>query len=144
MKEIKKIQPVILCGGSGTRLWPLSRKSFPKQFIPLVEGKSLLQSTFERVASFSERQQIWTVASEEHRFLVRDAAKAAQLPFLSILEPVGRNTSAAMAVAALNAKPDQLLLFTPADHYLPDVQLFKILLSKERSQLIRVILSHSV
>ena len=65
------ITPVILCGGSGTRLWPLSRKSFPKQFVPLIEGKSLLQLTLERVALLSNHAIC--VASEEHRFLVAQA-----------------------------------------------------------------------
>jgi mannose-1-phosphate guanylyltransferase/mannose-6-phosphate isomerase len=118
------ILPVILCGGSGTRLWPLSRKSLPKQFVPLIGGKSLLQATFERVSGVSGKSPIWTVASEDHRFLVRDAADAAKVSFKSILEPVGRNTAAAMAAAALNAEPDQLLLFLPADHHVPDAALF--------------------
>jgi mannose-1-phosphate guanylyltransferase/mannose-6-phosphate isomerase len=119
-----QILPVILCGGSGTRLWPLSRKSLPKQFVPLVGGKSLLQATFERVSGISGKNPIWTVASEDHRFLVRDAADAAKVSFKSILEPVGRNTAAAMAAAALNAEPDHLLLFLPADHHVPDAVLF--------------------
>ena len=118
------ILPVILCGGNGTRLWPLSRKSLPKQFVPLIGGKSLLQSTFERVASLARGYPIWTVASEDHRFLVLDAADAAKVSCTSILEPVGRNTAAAMAAAALNAKPEQLLLFLPADHHVPDSALF--------------------
>lgn len=119
-----KIQPVILCGGSGTRLWPLSRKSLPKQFVPLIGGKSLLQVTFERVAGLAEGNPVWTVASEDHRFLVRDAAEAARVSCKNILEPVGRNTAAAMAAAVLNAEPDQLLLFLPADHHVPDGDLF--------------------
>jgi mannose-1-phosphate guanylyltransferase/mannose-6-phosphate isomerase len=118
------ILSVILCGGSGTRLWPLSRKSLPKQFVPLIGGKSLLQATFERVVGLSGKNPIWTVASEDHRFLVRDAADAAKVSFKSILEPVGRNTAAAMAAAALNAEPGQLLLFLPADHHVPDAALF--------------------
>jgi mannose-1-phosphate guanylyltransferase/mannose-6-phosphate isomerase len=118
------VLPVILCGGSGTRLWPLSRKSLPKQFVPLIGDKSLLQATFERVVGLSGKNPIWTVASEDHRFLVRDAADAAKVSFKSILEPVGRNTAAAMAAAALNAEPEQLLLFLPADHHVPDVALF--------------------
>jgi mannose-1-phosphate guanylyltransferase/mannose-6-phosphate isomerase len=118
------ILPVILCGGSGTRLWPLSRKSLPKQFVPLIGGKSLLQATFERVSGISGKSPIWTVASEDHRFLVRDAADSAKVSFKSILEPAGRNTAAAMAAAALNAEPGQLLLFLPADHHVPDAALF--------------------
>jgi len=118
------IQPVILCGGSGTRLWPLSRKSLPKQFVPLIGDKSLLQATFERFAKLAGDQPVWTVASEDHRFLVRDAAEAAHVACNSILEPVARNTAPAMAVAALNAQPEQLLLFLPADHHVPDTDLF--------------------
>lgn len=119
-----KIQPVILCGGSGTRLWPLSRKSLPKQFVPLIKGKSLLQATFERVAPLAQGVAIWAVANEEHRFLVRDAAEAAGVTCTSILEPVGRNTAPAMAAAALYANPSDLLLFVPADHHIPDHEHF--------------------
>ncbi len=138
-----KITPVVLCGGSGTRLWPLSRKSFPKQFVPLVGNKSLLQLTLERLAGLAQHaqpenasQHIVCVASEDHRFLVSDALEAANLSAgLSasvtktvLLEPVGRNTTAAMALAALavpaDAAKDDLLLFCPADHHIPDTQAF--------------------
>lgn len=112
------ITPVILCGGSGTRLWPLSRKSFPKQFVPLIGDKSLLQLTLERVARLSP--QVIAVASEEHRFFVTDTMRAAQVSGTAILEPMARNTAAAMAVAALRARPEDLLLFCPADHHIPD------------------------
>lgn len=72
------IQPVILCGGSGTRLWPLSRKSFPKQFVPLIGGKSLLQLTLERVLPLAggAADGIICVAGEEHRFLIAEAVEA--------------------------------------------------------------------
>lgn len=116
------ITPVVLCGGSGTRLWPLSRKSLPKQFVPLVQGKSLLQLTLERAALLNSKQII--VASEEHRFLVQECATGAGVTSTIILEPVARNTAAAMAAAALNAAPDALLLFLPADHHIPDAAAF--------------------
>ena len=122
---MKTIQPVILCGGSGTRLWPLSRKSFPKQFVPLIDGKSLLQLTLERVKLLSEN--VICVASDEHRFLVSEAMDAASVTGTQILEPVGRNTAAAMAVVALNAEPNQLLLFAPADHHIPDAVAFAVM-----------------
>ena len=116
------IQPVILCGGSGTRLWPLSRKSFPKQFVPLVGDKSLLQLTLERVAQLGDhgRTKVICVAAEDHRFLVTEAMQAAQVSGLVILEPNARNTAAAMTLAALAVPPEQLLLFCPADHHIPD------------------------
>lgn len=120
------IYPVILCGGSGTRLWPLSRKAFPKQFIPLLAGKSLLQLTLERVAPLLEgvTDGITCVSSEEHRFLVAEAAAEAGVAVRQILEPQPKNTAAAMALAALAAPPDALLLFCPADHHIPHVQTF--------------------
>lgn len=116
------ITPVVLCGGSGTRLWPLSRKSFPKQFVPLIDNKSLLQLTLERVALLSK--DVICVAADEHRFLVTDALQAAHVQGQVLLEPVARNTAAAMAIAALAAKPDALLLFCPSDHHIPDVAAF--------------------
>lgn len=116
------ILPIVLCGGSGTRLWPLSRKNFPKQFVPIIDGKSLLQLTLERIKLFSS--DVRTVTSEKHRFFVKDAAEAAAIEAQHILESSGHNTAPAMTVAALLAEPEQLLLFTPADHHLPDAQGF--------------------
>jgi mannose-1-phosphate guanylyltransferase/mannose-6-phosphate isomerase len=111
-----------MCGGSGTRLWPLSRKALPKQFVPLIQGKSLLQLTLERAKLLNTQQLI--VAAEDHRFLVQACASSAGVVSTILLEPVARNTAAAMAVAALNAPPDALLLFLPADHHIPDAQAF--------------------
>ena len=139
-----KITPVILCGGSGTRLWPLSRKSFPKQFVPLIDNKNLLQLTLERVIALIAQTQsnvsidhLICVASEEHRFLVSDAIEAACLSFDGptnrlhksvLLEPFGRNTAAAMTLAALLIETlndaNELLLFCPSDHHIPDVNSF--------------------
>ena len=116
------IIPVILCGGSGTRLWPLSRKSFPKQFVPLIGDKSLLQLTLERVKPLG--QSVICVASDEHRFLVDQSMKTAKVIGQVLLEPVPRNTAAAMAIAALTANAEDLLLFCPSDHHIPDTQAF--------------------
>jgi mannose-1-phosphate guanylyltransferase/mannose-6-phosphate isomerase len=116
------IIPVIMCGGSGTRLWPLSRKALPKQFVPLVHGKSLLQLTLERASGLGSAQMI--VASEDHRFLVQEGVAAAGVSATILLEPVARNTAAAMAVAALNAPADAMLLFLPADQHIPDTTAF--------------------
>ena len=117
-----KVVPIVLCGGSGTRLWPLSRKSFPKQFVPLIEGKSLLQLTLERVSKFGS--DIVCVASEEHRFLVAEVMQAAKVYGTVLLEPVPRNTCAAIAIAVLASKPKDLLLFCPSDHHIPDIEEF--------------------
>ena len=120
------IYPVVLCGGSGTRLWPLSRKAFPKQFIPLIGEKSLLQLTLERVALLTDGNagRISCVAAEEHRFLLADVAAQAGLEVHQILEPQPKNTAAAMALAALVAPTDAMLLFCPADHHIPHAQTF--------------------
>ncbi|MBA4262323.1 MAG: mannose-1-phosphate guanylyltransferase/mannose-6-phosphate isomerase, partial [Comamonadaceae bacterium] len=118
------ITPVVLCGGSGTRLWPLSRQSFPKQFVPLVGERSLLQLTLERLAWCDN--PVICVAAEDHRFLVADALgdrPGSQV----LLEPAARNTAAAMALAALLAQhgnDDPLLLICPADHHIPDASAF--------------------
>jgi mannose-1-phosphate guanylyltransferase/mannose-6-phosphate isomerase len=122
------INPVILCGGSGTRLWPLSRESFPKQFVPLIEGKSLFSLTIDRVKQLGSPI---CVTNEEHRFFVQDLIS--QEPNFSgfgkasiLLEPAGRNTAAAMGAAALipSVVPSDLLLFLPSDHFVPDVEAF--------------------
>jgi mannose-1-phosphate guanylyltransferase/mannose-6-phosphate isomerase len=126
------IQPVILCGGSGTRLWPLSRKSFPKQFVPLISGKSLLQLTLERVAGLvgPEEGGVLCVGGDEHRFLIAETMHSAGVAGSVILEPAARNTAAAMAVAALHARRDAKLLFCPADHHIPDVEAFCAMVQK--------------
>ncbi|MBL0422984.1 mannose-1-phosphate guanylyltransferase/mannose-6-phosphate isomerase [Ramlibacter sp. AW1] len=118
------ITPVVLCGGSGTRLWPLSRRTFPKQFVPMVGGRSLLRLTLERLSRFSRVQAI--VSGEEHRFLVTDAMAEAGTSGDLILEPAPRNTAAAMALAALHlGEDDRLLLFCPADHHIQDAAAFE-------------------
>ncbi|WP_084181571.1 mannose-1-phosphate guanylyltransferase/mannose-6-phosphate isomerase [Polaromonas glacialis] len=129
------VQPVILCGGSGTRLWPLSRKSFPKQFVPLIGDKSLLQLTLERVAQLggATAVEVLCVAAEEHRYLVVEAMQAARVSGSVILEPVARNTAAAMALAALKAQPSQWLLFCPADHHIPDARAFAAMVEQGKS-----------
>lgn len=138
MTKDKTIRPVVLCGGSGTRLWPLSRKSFPKQFVPLIDNKSLLQLTLERVSklagSDASGADIVCIAAEEHRFLVKEAMLAAgTLAGTIILEPAGRNTAAAMALAALRVSPEELLLFCPADHHIPDAQAFASMAEQGRA-----------
>jgi len=125
MEMSVNIKPVILCGGSGTRLWPLSRESFPKQFVPLIDGQSLLALTINRVQSLSAPI---CVTNEEHRFFVQELLK--KIPNNSegsiLLEPAGRNTAAAMASAALmpGVVDSDLLLFLPSDHFVPDIDAF--------------------
>lgn len=117
------ISPVVLCGGSGTRLWPLSRKSFPKQFAPVIRNRSLLRLTLERLAPF--KGDLLCIGSEEHRFLISNELEAEAMHGRIILEPVAKNTAPAVALAACAANADDLLLICPADHYIPDASLFE-------------------
>jgi mannose-1-phosphate guanylyltransferase/mannose-6-phosphate isomerase len=125
---VSKLQPVLLSGGSGTRLWPLSREAYPKQFLPLAGEDTMLQATWQRVAPVADAAPI-VVANEEHRFLVAEQLRQVGAPTPAILlEPVGRNTAPAIAAAALQATADgedPLLLVLPSDHVVRDVEAFR-------------------
>ncbi len=120
--------PVILSGGSGTRLWPLSRDAFPKQFLALVGHDSMLQATWHRVAPLTSGGPI-VVAGEAHRFMVAEQLREAGCAEAKILlEPVARNTAPAIAAAALEATrdgADPLLLVLPSDHVIADADAFR-------------------
>ncbi len=122
------VQPVLLSGGSGTRLWPLSREAYPKQFLPLVGDDTMVQATWRRVAPLAGAAPI-VVANEEHRFLVAEQLRQIDAPVPAIiLEPVGRNTAPAIAAAALQAMTggeDPLLLVLPSDHVVRDAEAFR-------------------
>jgi mannose-1-phosphate guanylyltransferase/mannose-6-phosphate isomerase len=126
--------PVILSGGSGTRLWPLSRELYPKQLLPLVGKGTMLQETLARVAGVEGLGPPVVVCNESHRFLVAEQILEAGIkPQAIVLEPVGRNTAPAVAVAAMAAvsdlpkgnDADPLLLILPADHVIRDVKAFR-------------------
>jgi mannose-1-phosphate guanylyltransferase / mannose-6-phosphate isomerase len=119
------LTPVILSGGSGTRLWPLSRELYPKQLLPLVGKRTMLQDTVHRLEGLGAADPI-VVCNEAHRFLVAEQLRQIKIkPQAIILEPVGRNTAPAIALAALTAKPDALLLVLPADHVIRDIPAFQ-------------------
>ena len=114
------ITPVIMAGGSGTRLWPLSRAGHPKQFLALNGDKTMLQQTVERLADLSVSESI-TICNEEHRFFVAEQLREIDALGDILLEPVGRNTAPAIALAALLKKEsDPLLLVLAADHVVAD------------------------
>ncbi|MFT7186487.1 MAG: mannose-1-phosphate guanylyltransferase, partial [Pseudohongiellaceae bacterium] len=129
------IRPVVMAGGSGTRLWPLSRKLFPKQFLPLMGESTMFQDTLSRlipdsrsgVPAFTILDPI-VVCNEEHRFIVAEQLRNDERKAKSIiLEPVGRNTAPAVALAALdaiNGSDDPLLLVLAADHVITDLPAF--------------------
>lgn len=123
------ITPVILSGGAGTRLWPMSRKHFPKQFLPLAGERTMLQETAMRVDAAQRFTEPLVVCNEEHRFLVAEQIRAQELGLRKILlEPVGRNTAPAIAVAALwllQSDPDALMLVLPSDHVVQNVKAFR-------------------
>jgi len=119
-----KIHPVILCGGSGTRLWPLSRSAFPKQFLRLSSEFTMLQETLRRMSGLPDVAPPVVICNEEHRFLVAEQLRAIDVrPEWLILEPVGRNTAPAVAAAALalaRQDPKALMLVLPSDHVIKD------------------------
>jgi mannose-1-phosphate guanylyltransferase/mannose-6-phosphate isomerase len=125
LKEAKIIRPVILCGGSGTRLWPVSRQQFPKQLLPITGDQSLLQQTAARLSGSGFSPAI-VVSGEEQRFFIKRQLQDCPLEAI-LLEPAGRNTAAAAALAASWVRAcgrDELLLLMPSDHVIGDQRAF--------------------
>jgi mannose-1-phosphate guanylyltransferase/mannose-1-phosphate guanylyltransferase/mannose-6-phosphate isomerase len=122
------IHPVILSGGSGTRLWPMSRTLYPKQLLALLGHDSLLQQTVLRVANAERFAAPLLIANEEHRFIIADQLREiAVVPQALLLEPLGRNTAPAACVAALavsETETDPLMLVMASDHAIKDVAAF--------------------
>ena len=123
------IYPVIMCGGSGTRLWPASRPSLPKQFIPLAGNRSLFQETASRVAALAkDGGELVVVGGVGHRKAILDQLEEIGLSAVVLLEPEGRDSSAAMAAAALwtqGRSPQAINLFVASDHHIPDDAAFR-------------------
>lgn len=118
-------RPVIICGGSGSRLWPASRSTFPKQFISLIGERSLLQATLARLRGLTQGKPV-LVANSQHRFLVKHQLEEVGIrDYDLVLEPEGRNTAPAIALAAFTMRGDQgdpVLLVLPADHFVGDAE----------------------
>lgn len=123
------LTPVILSGGSGTRLWPLSRAEYPKQFLALAGEESMLQATWSRVARLVGLRPPLIVTNEAHRFIVAEQLRQVGCtPAAIVLEPAGRNTAPAIAAAAIVAtsgSDDPLLLVLPSDHVIADAEGFR-------------------
>ncbi len=130
---MSQLQPVLLSGGSGTRLWPLSREAYPKQFLALIGDYTMLQATWRRVAALADVAPI-VVAGEDHRFLVAEQLRQIGAPTSAIvLEPMGRNTAPAIAAAAMQATrdgSDPLLLVLPSDHVVRNDAAFRAAVSQ--------------
>ena len=121
------ILPVIMCGGSGTRLWPASRESMPKQFIPLLDEQSTFQATARRVSNALVFDRLAVITNSDGRFIVAEQLKEAAAAGDIILESTRRDSAAAVAVAASYAarkNPDAVVLIVAADHLIPDAQSF--------------------
>ena len=120
--------PVILSGGSGSRMWPYSRSMYPKQFLPLVNDESMLQNTVQRLSGFEALDSPIVICNESHRFMVAEQLREIDIaPEAILLEPVGRNTAPAIALAALHAireGEDAELLVLPSDHVIEKVSVF--------------------
>jgi mannose-1-phosphate guanylyltransferase/mannose-6-phosphate isomerase len=118
--------PVILSGGSGTRLWPMSRTQYPKQFLPLNSQLTMLQETVNRL---SAQPSVSIICNEEHRFLVAEQMREIDQKCSIFLEPVGRNTAPAIALAALDAvekgQGDEALLVLSSDHVIDQADAFQ-------------------
>ena len=121
--------PVILSGGAGTRLWPLSREMYPKQLLALTSQYSMLQDTALRLAGIARARPPIVVCNEAHRFTVAEQLRGLDMvPSAILLEPVGRNTAPAVALAALKAlelEADAIIVVAPADHVIRDVRVFQ-------------------
>ena len=129
------IQPVILSGGSGTRLWPLSREKYPKQLLPLIGSDSLLQATVRRVDGIAgvALAAPMVVCNEEYRFVIAEQLRVMGKPGSVLLEPLGRNTAPALTLAAhaaIKDGADPVLLVMPADHVILDVHAFQQVVSE--------------
>jgi mannose-1-phosphate guanylyltransferase len=122
---MNKIIPVILSGGSGTRLWPLSRKSRPKQFLAISSDKTMFQDTLLRLDTPNISSQPMVICSDDHRFMVAEQLRELDMTAKSIiLEPIGRNTAPALTVASLASDPEAILLILPSDHVIADKEAF--------------------
>ncbi len=135
-KKVTKIIPIILAGGCGSRLWPLSRKSFPKQFLNLIHNDeyTMLQKTYKRIEKIENIGKPLIICNEEHRFIVAHQMKEIDVKsFEIVLEPEGRNTTPAITIAALkvlerfiNTNIDPILLILSSDHEIKDISNFQL------------------
>lgn len=125
----------IICGGSGTRLWPLSRDSLPKQFVPLFSHQTLFQKTLKRSQEVLQRLglygEISVIANKEHYFLIQQEAKDLQIPISNyLLEDTPRDTAATVILSALSVKPDEIVFILPSDHIINNIALFSLSVQK--------------
>lgn len=130
LQVMPAIFPVLLCGGSGTRLWPVSRKSFPKQFVPLAGQGTLFQAAASRMLGAPDVASPLVITNSDFRFIVAEQLAAEGLkPSAIMIEPSARNTGPAILAAAVHlaaTQPEALLLVMPTDHAIPDIDAFRL------------------
>ncbi|WP_413999317.1 mannose-1-phosphate guanylyltransferase [Flavobacterium sp. W1B] len=120
MDKKTEINHVILTGGVGSRLWPLSRKSQPKQYLDLFEGKSLFEMTVNRNRNFADK--VMVVGNVDNCHLSRKVMEKSDIPYINIIESTPRNTAAAIAFAAFASHPEDILVVTPSDHIIDEMK----------------------
>ena len=120
---MSKVTHVILTGGVGSRLWPLSRKSRPKQYLPIFGGKSLFEMTVDRNDTFADN--VIVVGSKDNCHLSREVLEKCNVDYLDVVEAVPRNTAAAIAFAAFASDPEDILIITPSDHIIENPEAYK-------------------
>lgn len=125
METSRTILPLILCGGSGSRLWPVSTPEHPKQFVPLVGGRTLFETALDRASAVAGEGPVLCVAAIAHQRFVRALSAASGCLVRCVYEPVARNTAAAIALGLAAADDNALLLVCPADHHIPDAGRFR-------------------
>ncbi|MCG9793936.1 mannose-1-phosphate guanylyltransferase [Flavobacterium algicola] len=123
MENKKTVTHVVLTGGIGSRLWPLSRKSMPKQYLSLFEGRSLFELTVERNRSIADK--IMVVGNIDNCHLSKKVMEKSNLPYVNIVESTPRNTAAAIAFAAFASEPEDILIITPSDHIIDSMDAYK-------------------
>jgi mannose-1-phosphate guanylyltransferase/mannose-6-phosphate isomerase len=127
------VYPIIMCGGAGSRLWPASRPSTPKQFLPLIGPRSTFQQTLARVAGVSDMRSIIVVAGASHQAAIADQLTAINAQASLLLEPEGRDSAPAMAAAAawvIQKDPEAVMIVVAADHHVPDAAAFQLALDQ--------------
>jgi mannose-1-phosphate guanylyltransferase len=124
MENKESITHVILTGGVGSRLWPLSRKSMPKQYLDLFDGKSLFEMTVDRNRNIADK--VMVVGNVDNCHLSKNVMQKSNTPYIDIIESTPRNTAAAIAFAAFASHPDAILIVTPSDHIIDDMMHYKL------------------
>lgn len=124
MENKQSITHVILTGGVGSRLWPLSRKSMPKQYLDIFDGKSLFEMTVDRNRNIADK--IMVVGNVDNCHLSKNVMQKSNTPYIDIIESTPRNTAAAIAFAAFASHPDAILIVTPSDHIIDDMMHYKL------------------